>query len=77
MNFIEIQTWPEIPQIAFFSSLFSQSFRLPEFDIEVEYNCDRCMASGGGRLLKQRLPARWTHTNRQHTDTLLCYFFSP
>ncbi|KAG5675631.1 hypothetical protein PVAND_005519 [Polypedilum vanderplanki] len=34
MNFIEIQTWPEIPQIAFFSSLFSQSFRLPEFDIE-------------------------------------------
>lgn len=37
MNFIEIQTWPEVPQIAFFSSLFSRQFNLPQFDIEVSF----------------------------------------
>lgn len=36
MNFIEIQSWPEIPSIGYFVSLFSQAFNLPEFpDIEV------------------------------------------
>ncbi len=35
MNFIEIQSWPEVPQIGFFTSLFSSAFGLPEFDIEV------------------------------------------
>lgn len=35
MNFIEIQSWPEIPSIGYFVSLFSQAFNLPEFpDIE-------------------------------------------
>ncbi|CRL00038.1 CLUMA_CG013326, isoform A [Clunio marinus] len=34
MNFIEIQSWPEIPSIGFFVSLFSSSFNLPDFDIE-------------------------------------------
>jgi hypothetical protein len=37
MNFIEIQSWPEIPSIGYFVSLFSQTFDLPEFpDIEVK-----------------------------------------
>lgn len=35
MNFIEIQSWPEIPSIGYFTSLFSSSFNLPDFDIEV------------------------------------------
>lgn len=35
MNFIEIQSWPQIPSIGFFVSLFSSSFKLPDFDIEV------------------------------------------
>lgn len=35
MNFIEIQSWPEVPQIGFFTSLFSSTFKLPDFDIEV------------------------------------------
>lgn len=35
MNFIEIQSWPQIPSIGFFVSLFSSSFNLQEFDIEV------------------------------------------
>lgn len=40
MNFIEIQSWPEIPSIGYFVSLFSQAFNLPEFpDIEVSYPC--------------------------------------
>ena len=35
MNFIEIQSWPEIPSIGYFVSLFSSCFNLPDFDIEV------------------------------------------
>jgi len=35
MNFIQIQSWPEIPAIGFFVSVFSSSFNLPDFDIEV------------------------------------------
>ena len=35
MNFIEIQSWPEIPSIAHLISLFSSTFDLPDFDIEV------------------------------------------
>lgn len=56
MNFIEIQSWPEIPSIGFFVSLFSSSFKLPDFDIEVclsvklkvknflilFFSCERC-----------------------------------
>jgi hypothetical protein len=34
MNYIEIQQWPEIPQIGFFASLFRTDFKLPEFDVE-------------------------------------------
>lgn len=41
MNFIEIQSWPEIPSIGYFVSLFSEAFNLPEFsDIEVSiFSC--------------------------------------
>lgn len=34
MNFLDIQTWWEIPSIAHFCSLFCSVFDLPEFDIE-------------------------------------------
>ncbi|XP_058830193.1 protein split ends-like isoform X2 [Topomyia yanbarensis] len=34
MNFIDIQSWWEVPCIAHFCSLFSSSFQLPDFDIE-------------------------------------------
>lgn len=34
MNFLDIQSWWEIPSIAHFCSLFSSAFDLPEFDIE-------------------------------------------
>lgn len=34
MNFIDIQSWWEVPCIAHFCSLFSGSFHLPDFDIE-------------------------------------------
>ncbi|XP_055611475.1 serine/arginine repetitive matrix protein 2-like isoform X2 [Uranotaenia lowii] len=34
MNFIDIQSWWEVPCIAHFCSLFSGSFQLPDFDIE-------------------------------------------
>lgn len=35
MNFIDIQSWWEVPCIAHFCSLFSSTFKLPEFYIEV------------------------------------------
>lgn len=35
MNFLDIQSWWEIPCISHFCSLFSNAFALPEFDIEV------------------------------------------
>lgn len=38
MNFLDIQSWWEIPCIAHFCSLFRSPFKLPEFDIEVWYN---------------------------------------
>lgn len=34
MNFLDIQSWWEIPSIAHFCSLFCSVFNLPEFDIE-------------------------------------------
>lgn len=34
MNFIDIQSWWEVPCIAHFCSLFSSPFQLPDFDIE-------------------------------------------
>uniref|UniRef100_A0A2M4BSU1 Cat eye syndrome critical region protein 2 n=1 Tax=Anopheles marajoara TaxID=58244 RepID=A0A2M4BSU1_9DIPT len=34
MNFIDIQSWWEVPCIAHFCSLFSSTFKLPEFYIE-------------------------------------------
>ncbi|XP_037049291.1 uncharacterized protein LOC119083644 isoform X3 [Bradysia coprophila] len=34
MNFLDIQSWWEIPYIAHFCSLFRSPFKLPEFDIE-------------------------------------------
>uniref|UniRef100_A0A182SL68 DDT domain-containing protein n=1 Tax=Anopheles maculatus TaxID=74869 RepID=A0A182SL68_9DIPT len=34
MNFIDIQSWWEVPCIAHFCSLFSTTFQLPKFDIE-------------------------------------------
>lgn len=34
MNFLDIQSWWEIPSIAHFCSLFCSVFDLPEFDIE-------------------------------------------
>lgn len=37
MNFIDIQSWWEVPCIAHFCSLFSSSFQLPDFDIEVSF----------------------------------------
>lgn len=38
MNFIDIQSWWEVPYIAHFCSLFSGSFQLPDFDIEVSFH---------------------------------------
>lgn len=34
MNFLDIQSWWEIPYIAHFCSLFSVAFKLPQFDID-------------------------------------------
>jgi hypothetical protein len=37
MNFIEIQSYNQIPAVAYFCSCFSSSFKLPSFDIEVSF----------------------------------------
>lgn len=34
MNFLDLQSWWEIPYIAHFCSLFSRAFQLPHFDID-------------------------------------------
>lgn len=53
MNFIEIQSWPEVPQIGFFTSLFSSAFNLPDFDIEV---CKILMHSSKSTYMYEIIP---------------------